>query len=59
LIDGVLITLVYLVFSGIFLSSLAGSDISYSNDANGNLIPPAARAPGSSSHCSSGCCWCS
>lgn len=38
LIDGVLITLVYLVFSGIFLSSLAGSDISYSNDANGNLI---------------------
>lgn len=38
MIDGVLITLVYLVFSGIFLSSLAGSDISYSNDANGNLI---------------------
>lgn len=38
MIDGVLITLVYLVFSGIFLSSLAGSDLSYTYDANGTLI---------------------
>ena len=37
-LDGILILIVYLILSAVFVSSLTRSDLTYSTDANGNLV---------------------